>query len=233
MAIQRRPLRDDVRQEILRRIIRGKLPAGSPINELELAAELGVSRTPLREALLSLEKEELLIGRPRRGWSVAPLTLKDAQEVYPIIASLETLALQTTDRDYFKRIAPELERINKAMEQAADDAFRAQELDDKWHAKVLAGCPNERLVRLITGLKLAVHRYEYAFLSDPSKVVKSVGQHAAILRDLGRGDIDKAVSHLSDNWRHSLNVLTEWFQEQQSEETAERESPQRRSVRGA
>lgn len=213
MAINRRPLRDDVRQEILRRIIRGRIPAGHPINELELAEELGVSRTPLREALLSLEKEELLVAEPRRGWFVASLTLKDCQEVYPVIAALETLALRLTDPDYFMRIVPELEETNRAMEAAADDASRAQEIDDKWHARLLGGCPNERLLRLIASLKLVVHRYEYAFMSDPGKVVKSVKQHSAIVRDLRRGHIDTAIAHLGDNWRDSLEVLTQWFQE--------------------
>lgn len=228
MVISRRPLRDDVRQEILRRIIRGRLPAGSPINEPELAEELGVSRTPLREALLSLEKEELLVAEPRRGWFVASLTLNDCQEVYPIIASLETLALQLTDADYFKRIVSDLEEINRAMEAAADDAFRAQEIDDKWHRRLLGGCPNVRLLRMVSSLKLVVHRYEYAFMSDPGKVAKSVQQHAAIVRDLKRGHIDTAISHLRDNWRDSLEVLTQWFQSKQEFPEARAASARRR-----
>ncbi|MCZ7528349.1 MAG: GntR family transcriptional regulator [Acidimicrobiia bacterium] len=96
MVIERRPLRDKVREEVLERLLRGVLPVGTNINEPELARELGVSRTPLREALLSLEREGLLDTHPGRGWWVAPLTPETVLDVYPIVGTLEALAVRLT-----------------------------------------------------------------------------------------------------------------------------------------
>jgi DNA-binding GntR family transcriptional regulator len=70
-------------------ILSAALPPGVRVNEVALARELGISRTPLREALFGLEREGLVISHPRRGFFVSPLDVKDAREVYPLLATLE------------------------------------------------------------------------------------------------------------------------------------------------
>jgi DNA-binding GntR family transcriptional regulator len=77
----KRPLRDEVKHQVLERVVRGRLPFGHRINETALAEELGVSRTPLREALLELQREGFLHSATARGFTVRPLTTHEIQEI--------------------------------------------------------------------------------------------------------------------------------------------------------
>ena len=91
---QRPSLREALKSELRDRILDERIASGSSITETDLSVELRVSRTPLREALIGLEHEGFLACIPGRGFSVVPLTKKEIHELYPIVASLETLALK-------------------------------------------------------------------------------------------------------------------------------------------
>lgn len=206
MAIQRRPLREAVRAAVLERLDGGSLPVGANVNEPELAEELGVSRTPLREALLGLEHEGLLVGQPGRGWVVAPLTPQIVFEVYPIIWALETEALRSCDPEDLLALADELDELNAQLRRR-DEPLERMRLDDRWHARLLSICPNRRMVQLIASQKRIVHRYEFAYMSAPDTVPASADQHAAIIAALRGRDLDAAARHLEQNWRHSVQAI--------------------------
>ncbi|HEY1176094.1 MAG TPA: GntR family transcriptional regulator, partial [Phytomonospora sp.] len=87
MPIERRPLRDQIKREVLGRLRRGDFPAGQNINEGRLAGELGVSRTPLREALIALEIEGLIESQPGKGFRFAPVSPREYQELCPVVAA--------------------------------------------------------------------------------------------------------------------------------------------------
>lgn len=215
--IDRNPLREEIRQELLSRLIRGELSVGTNINEVALAEEFGVSRTPLREALLSLELEGLLEARPRRGWWVAPLTPRVVREVYPIISALEVLALETADRTTLRAQLSELTDLNKSMHEVSHDPIEAQRADDAWHKCLIAACPNERLREIIATLKPIVHRYEFAYMRQEPSVPLSVSQHEDILEAIANEDISAAIQSLRDNWNHGMNVLLAWLESHEPE----------------
>src|SRR5262245_11264637 len=96
MPIERRPLREQIREELLRRLDRGDFTAGTDVNEATLAVELGVSRTPLREALITLAGEGVLESNQGRGFSFAPVSRKEFRELCEIVAALEALALDSS-----------------------------------------------------------------------------------------------------------------------------------------
>jgi DNA-binding GntR family transcriptional regulator len=208
--ILRTPLRTEVRRLLLTGLLHGDPAPGSGINEAELAARLGVSRTPLREALLDLEREGLIAIAPGRGFSVQPLTTRDADEIYPIIASLEVLALGQISKRTPKRLQ-ELDALNARLEAARKDAEQALALDREWHATLLADCSNRRLLSLLESLKNQAYRYEFAFMRYSGKVVHSVGQHRGIVRALRRGDHAAAGALLNANWIASLDFLRPWL----------------------
>ena len=208
--ILRTPLRTEVRRLLLTGLLHGDPAPGSGINEAELAARLGVSRTPLREALLDLEREGLIAIAPGRGFSVQPLTTRDAEEIYPIIASLEVLALGQISKRTPKRLQ-ELDALNARLEAARKDAEQALALDREWHATLLADCSNRRLLSLLESLKNQAYRYEFAFMRYSGKVVNSVGQHRGIVRALRRGDHAAAGALLNANWIASLDFLRPWL----------------------
>ncbi|WP_454299390.1 GntR family transcriptional regulator [Salana multivorans] len=98
MAIQRKSLRSQVRRELLARMRSGAVVPGEGINEVQLAAELGVSRTPLREALIALESEGQIESEDGKGFRFVPLRAREFEELAPIMATLEGLALKSSVR---------------------------------------------------------------------------------------------------------------------------------------
>jgi len=208
--IIRTPLRTEVRRLLLDGLLHGDPAPGSGINEAELATRLGVSRTPLREALLDLEREGLIAIAPGRGFSVQPLTARDAEEIYPILYSLESLALGEIAKHPASRLK-ELERLNARLEASRDDAERALTLDREWHRTLLLGSANRRLLNLLESLKNQAYRYEFAFMRYSGKVISSVRQHRDIVRALRRGDSDEACALLKANWIVSLEFLRPWL----------------------
>jgi DNA-binding GntR family transcriptional regulator len=208
--IARRALRHDVRREILAMILDGRLPVGERINERDLGARLEVSRTPIREALLGLEGEGFVESRPARGFAPVPLSARDVNDVYPMVATLEILAVRSTPPERLRAHLPELERLADQM-AAAPDARRAQALDDRWHARLVKECGNERLLRTLASLKRVVRRYELAWMADNAHVETSTEQHHAIVEALGRDDVDRAAELLDLNWRYTMAEMLAWL----------------------
>jgi DNA-binding GntR family transcriptional regulator len=208
--IARRALRHDVRREILAMIFDGRLAVGERINERDLGARLDVSRTPIREALLSLEGEGFVESRPARGFAPVPLSARDVNEVYPMVATLEILAVRSTPPERLRAHLPELERLADRM-AAAPDARRAQALDDRWHARLVKECGNERLLRTLSSLKRVVRRYELAWMADNAHVETSTEQHHAIVDALGHDDVDRAAELLDLNWRYTMAEMLAWL----------------------
>ncbi|MGI5204792.1 GntR family transcriptional regulator [Spirillospora sp. CA-108201] len=206
MAVDRRLLREQVKDEILSRVYLGKFPVGSRINEVRLASEIGVSRTPLREALASLEQEGILEARPNRGYWVSALSEREIRETYPIIAQLEVLAIRLSDPEELAQRAPQLIELAENMTNSADTQ-EVQQTDDEWHAALLAACPNRRLLEMIGDTKRIVHRYEYAYLGDAHHVQESVNQHKRIATALREQDPEAACKELESNWTTSMHQL--------------------------
>lgn len=201
---QRLSLRDQLRQEIRSRIIRGRIPAGSRIVELDLAAELQVSRTPLREALIALEQEGFLEASTGRGFTVQPLTEQGYDELREIIAALERLALSQSPRPSGRELA-DLRTLNDELRATGtlpenEQSERRLQVDMLFHETLLANCPNKMLLGLISQLKRQWRRYEYAFWSLMTDVRKSAGQHDRVLDALAAGDAETAAQRLGENW---------------------------------
>jgi DNA-binding GntR family transcriptional regulator len=208
--IARRALRHDVRREILAMILDGRLPVRERINERDLGARLEVSRTPIREALLGLEGEGFVESRPSRGFAPVPLSARDVNEVYPMVAALEILALRSTPPERLRAHLPELDRLADQM-AAATTARRAQAIDDRWHDRLVKECGNERLLRTLSSLKRVVRRYELAWMADNAHVETSTEQHHAIVEALGRDDVDRAAELLDLNWRYTMAEMLGWL----------------------
>lgn len=202
----RKPLRDQIYQLVLDRLLRGELPPGSRVVESELASELGVSRTPLREALFRLEQEGFLQADLARGFTVVALTAREVREIYPIIWTLECLALSSLG--LAERVPlQELEQINVDLAQRQEDPADKLTLDSRWHEVLLQNCPNRRLLQMITSLKQVAYRYERAYMREAALVETSVEQHRLISDALKQRDLAQAATLLEQNWRFGMNAL--------------------------
>jgi DNA-binding GntR family transcriptional regulator len=208
--ITRSLVRDDVHAAVLELVLKGSLQPGSRINEVHLASQLGVSRTPVREALFRLTQSGFLRAAPSRGFIVQPLTLQEAQDVYPILWTLEGFALRLAYEAGGIDL-PELERLNQARFEVHEESSRSHALDLQWHDVLLRACPNALLLTSIMHFKQIVHRYEYAFAVDPDRVIAASEQHREILRALASHDIELAVTLLAEHWRLSQTVTFSWI----------------------
>ncbi len=213
-TIERTSLREQVLTEIRRLILEGVLPAGSRIRETDLAERIGVSRTPVRESLHSLEREGLVRTDPGRGFFVRSLSAAEAQELYPLRALLEPLALRLADIPDPGRLET-LGRMNRELGTIPKGAGWI-DLDDRWHDLLVAACPNRHLLRMIENLRALTRRYEFAFLADTRSELKtSTTQNQEILANLASGDLDAACDLLADNMIVGVEPILRWLNERQ------------------
>ena len=208
-TIVRLSLREQVQADIADRLVRGDL-RGGPVNEVELAAQLGVSRTPVREALMALEVLGLLQRRATGGFEALPLRRQEVLDLYPMIAALEGLALASADPVALAAEAPALRTLADAVVKAAKRGpDRARQADDAFHDRLVAAAGNDELRRTLGTIKTRLLRYEHAFMTDLPSVEESRRQHHAIVDAVARRDIAAARSALEENWRHTMDHLLE------------------------
>lgn len=211
-TLVRAPLRQEVRRVVLHGILNGTFAPGGDMNEAELAAQLGVSRTPLREALLGLESEGFLQSAVGRGFAVAPLTERDVEEIYPVLWTLECQALQSAPIPQ-ATLVKGLADLNAELDASTKSPEKALALDRKWHELLLSGCKNRHLLGTIRQMKDLAERYELAYMRHSGSVPFSAKQHRAILAALRKRDHVGAVAYLVDNWRVSQEFLIPWIRE--------------------
>lgn len=197
--ITRERLSADVHQELLTRIIRGEIESGQRLKDAELAEELGVSRTPIREALLRLEREGFISSQKHLGFSVKRLQESEIREVYPLVRLLECSALESSPLPCGDRIA-ELKELGTSLKLEGSDPLRRIELDSAWHKTLIEEGGNQHLLRILSDLKRILLRYEYTFMQDEKLVAESVAEHDAIARAMERGDRQEASRLLGAHW---------------------------------
>ena len=191
-------LSEVIAREVRDRIVSGALAAGRRINEVHLARELAVSRTPLREALTRLAGEERVEVNPRQGFAVPPLSVAEVEELYPIRARLDPWALSLAGLPG-KDALRALDALNRELAARADEPAAVIELDDRFHMALVAGCRNRALLALIRQMMWRTRRYEHLYFSERRHVAAAARTHRAILARLRAGDLDGACTHLRDN----------------------------------
>jgi DNA-binding GntR family transcriptional regulator len=210
MPISRQPLRADVHQELLGLILQGELAPGQRLRDTELAQRLGVSRTPVREALMRLEREGFIASHLHQGFSVKPLSEEEIRDVYPLVGMLECAALEGLPEPSPAKL-DQLGQLSGALHQAGTDPQRRIELDQAWHQVLIAECGNQHLARILGDLKRILFRYEYAFMQVAQWVEESALEHRAIARALERGRRREAVRMLETHWDRSMKAILATF----------------------
>lgn len=214
IKLQRDNISDSVATALRNMIVDGRLPDGERINEVRLSQLLGVSRTPLREALARLTQEGAVKSVPRIGYFVRPLSLEEFEQIYQIRPLLDPEALRLAgvpSRDQLKR----LREINDRMSSAGDaDAIIA--LDDDFHLELLSNCPNLVLLDLIRQFIQRTRRYEIGLMRESANVRHATQDHERILRALSKGDLDKASSELKRNLQSGRAPIVEWLKARQA-----------------
>lgn len=208
-TIQRMSQSEQLRVTLRSEILAGRIEPGMRLVEARLAEEWGVGRTPLREALLRLTGEGFVELEANRGFSVVPLTQREAAELYPILGVLEAFALRLTPPADATRLDV-LAGINHELASCVDDVERAVELNLRWHETLLEWCPNDTLLTEIAALRARIVRYEFSYYAPGSRrIADSCALHASILEALAAGDLEVAAERLDRQWHADLDSIAD------------------------
>lgn len=210
VMIARAPLRDEVYRQLLEQISRGNYSPGSRMRDTEIASRLGVSRTPVREALLRLAREGVIEADMGRGFRIGGLDEAEMREAGAILSALECLALQTSADIPAERLA-RLGAIDSELAATRGDADRCIALDEEWHHTLLESCPNQRLLAMISTLWQVPRRYMRAYLRGAGRVSLSTQHHARIIEALRRSDRETASRRFSHHWQRGIEELSAWI----------------------
>jgi DNA-binding GntR family transcriptional regulator len=200
-------LRDEVYEALRERIVRGELRSGQRLRVRALAAELGVSRTPVREALRRLEDEGLIEASASRWTRVAPVDLEQAGRVYAVLTALERLAVFSGPFE-----ASEIALLRRANERlasaiSAEDAHEAYLADRAFHDAIIRHAGNDELERIVVELRVKTRLVEHELFGGSSAAAASVNEHATILAALEVGDAERAASAIEANHQQGLARL--------------------------
>ena len=194
------PLRDVVFHTLRDAILKGELKLGERLMEMHLAEKLGVSRTPIREAIRMLEQEGLAITIPRKGAQVAGMTEKDLEDVLEIRDALDELSVSKACEKINENSYRELEKAMEDFEVAVkeDDVRKIVEMDEHFHDVIYKITDNPKLENIVSNLREQMYRYRYEYVKDNADYDKLVSEHARILEGLKRKDKDyvKQIMHI-------------------------------------
>ena len=211
------PLRDVVFNTLREAILRGDLVPGERLMELQLAAKLGVSRTPIREAIRMLEQEGLAITIPRKGAIVAGMTEKDMQDVLEIREALEELSVQVACD---KITEEEVARLRENMENFEDslksgDLKRMAEADVAFHDVIYQATDNLKLINMLNNLREQMYRYRVEYLKNPSNHEQLLREHEAIYRGIMEKDKDAVTEMIRKHISNQVDVVKNIIREQE------------------
>ncbi len=209
------PLRDVVFTTLRRAIITGKFKPGQRLMEISLANQLGVSRTPVREAIRKLELEGLVIMIPRRGAQVARITEKSLQDVIEIRMVLENFAAELACERITEEGKATLNHCHQAFIEAVErkDLLEIAEKDEQFHDAIFAATDNGRLINIINNLREQFYRYRMEYVKDISQHTTLIQEHADLVSSICSNDRDSACqimrTHLQNQQEQIMSVIKE------------------------
>ncbi|MCR5388860.1 MAG: GntR family transcriptional regulator [Lachnospiraceae bacterium] len=208
------PLRDVVFNALREAILRGDLKPGERLMELQLAAKLGVSRTPIREAIRMLEQEGLAVTIPRKGAMVAGMTQKEMQDVLVIRKALEVLAAVLATENIKKEDFDELKKLMHDFEVVlkSNDLKKIAQADIDFHDFIYKAAGNDKLLAMLGNLREQIYRYRIEYLKDDSRYDEIIKEHEAIFAALSSGDRSKVAAAVGlhiDNQTKAIAMIIE------------------------
>ena len=205
------PLRDVVFNTLRQAILKGELEPGERLMEIQLAERLGVSRTPIREAIRKLELEGLVLMIPRKGAEVAKISEKSLRDVLEVRRSMEELAIELACQRMGQE---ELEKLEEAQRTfaaaiASGDSMAIAESDEHYHDVIYHGTDNPRLVQILNNLREQMYRYRLEYIKDADlqillveheEILKAMKyRHVAEAKETMRAHIDNQALTVSKN----------------------------------
>ncbi|GFI31094.1 MAG: GntR family transcriptional regulator [Lachnospiraceae bacterium] len=211
------PLRDVVFHTLREAILKGELKPGERLMELQLASRLGVSRTPIREAIRMLELEGLAVTMPRKGAEVAKMTEKDMEDVLKIRKALDELAVglacDNMTEEELKQLYVALKNFEESIRSG--DVKQIAQADVEFHDSIYQAADNPKLVTMLNNLREQMYRYRVEYLKNESIYPRLIEEHQGIYDGLKRKDKEAVVEIVSHHVENQEIVVKNIIQEQE------------------
>ncbi len=205
--IQRTLVRQEAYSRLRNWILDGTLAPGAQLRDKELAEQLGVSRTPIREALLRLEDEGLVKTKPNRSTLVSSIDFHNAFHLYSIIWTLERLALSqafgSIADEHIQHMIDANDRFLQKMK--AKDRFSALEADYDFHNVYIRLSQNQEIEKIISEIKTKLKRLDLYYFDKIKNAILSYDEHKKIIEALTQKNLPLAMEAVENNWKNSFN----------------------------
>jgi DNA-binding GntR family transcriptional regulator len=206
VSLSPRALYQEVAERLRQRIFSRSLPPGSWIDELKIAEEYGISRTPLREALKVLAAEGLVTMKVRRGAYVTEMSDQDLNDVYHLLSLLESdaageVSLRASDVEI-----AELQALHDELEAAVDERDRFFEINERFHMRLLELAGNRWRNQMVADLRKVMKLNRHNSLLKSGRIQESLREHRAIMRALARRDAKSTAEKMRSHFRNGLEA---------------------------
>jgi len=220
-GVRHKSLVEVIVENIEDKILRGELKPGERLVEQAMCEELGVSRSPLREAFRILENQGFLVNEARRGVSVAELSLKEAIDIYTIRAKLESLATKLAVEADDGSLAERLQKLHDEMTALVNDGDITgySRLNAEFHETLVSTCKNEHLIDMLRLFNKKTLRYRMEVLSSPGKLQESLKKHEKLIESIKRGDAREAERIREESILDNIPLIEKTFAQNAKEET--------------
>ena len=210
VPLEKTLMRDDVYQNLKSWIVQGTLEPEEKLRDIDLANQLGVSRTPVREALRRLEDEGLVETKQNAWTRVSKVDVSLASRIYPILRLLEPLALELAVPQFSSKDFKKMRVLNAAIKKALDagDGKTAALHDTDFHEVFIARCGNPELIQVIRNLKTNHIRLEIAYWRGGKNALESVNEHERLIAALEKQDLKAAKLALEQNFVRALTRIS-------------------------
>ncbi len=206
VSLAPRALYEEVAELLRQRIFRRELEPGSWIDELKLAEEYGISRTPLREALKVLATEGLVTMKVRRGAYVTEVSEKDLTDVYHLLALLERDAASVVAANATAAQVKELQALHNQLESAVNNRDRFFALNEKFHVRLLEIAGNRWRDQMVLDLRKVMKLNRHNSLLKSGRIAESLAEHAAIMEAIAARDAVEAARRMSAHFANGLEA---------------------------
>lgn len=214
------PLRDVVFNTLRRAILRGELKPGERLMEIQLANKLGVSRTPIREAIRKLELEGLVLMIPRRGAEVAEITEKNLRDVLEVRCALEELAVQLAcdrmDEEGIEKLKEAAARFREVLD--SDDITQIAQADVLFHDVIYTATDNKRLIQLLNNLREQMYRYRIEYLKKRECYPQLIEEHQTVIDAIEAKDKKKATEITGRHINNQVDTVADTIRHKDEKE---------------
>ena len=206
LSLAPRALYEEVAELLRQRIFSRELEPGSWIDELKLAEEYGISRTPLREALKVLAAEGLVTMKVRRGAYVTEVSEKDLADVYHLLSLLESDAAGVVAQQATNDELAELQTLHHALEAAVGERDRFFAVNEQFHMRVLELARNRWREQMVADLRKVMKLNRHNSLLKTGRIEESLAEHRAIVEALAQRNTALAVQRMREHFQSGLEA---------------------------